>query len=290
MNYFLFSGRILKSLKYEVILASIYCVVLTIYSVNWYVINPFEFVLYTRYFIFPGILLWSVFSCRYHLKMFNNFPLKWLKFNDLYERPERISYRVISNSTLLFALTILINGLLTSTIIQLIYDSNFILFLHILKTYIVYYLITFLLAWILGVYIAYLICFFGKVKQIIYTTTTLILFILITYIDYSKNLNLLVNWRDQFIHPILNFGDLANVTLQKVVLFITITFLFLLIKKFGNYIATVFSFTVVFLYIIAISFLSPNNIEQTLHINDTKLYEKLAEQNNPKRHLDENVE
>lgn len=279
MNYLLLSVRLLNSLKVGLILVSFYSVLLTIYSVNWFSLNPFEFILYTRYFIIPGIILWSIFSCRYYLKMFKNVPLNWLNINSLDEKPERINFRFIFTSTALFSVVILINGLVISVILQLVYVSNLIMFVHIFKAYLAYYFSPFLLAWILGIYIAYLVTSYSKIKQITFIITTLILFTTTFYIDYSKNLNLFANWTDQYIHPILNFGDLTDMMFQKLLIFVTITLLFLLVIKFGNYFTIIFSLALVILCIVNIPYISQNNLEQILRMNDYKLYEKLTERN-----------
>lgn len=290
MNYFLLSVRLLKSLKFELILVSLYCVILTVYSVNWFALNPFEFILYTRYFVFPGILLWSILSSRYHLKMFNNFPLKWLELNNLYQNPKRINYKIVSTSITLFIVVNLINGLVISALLQLIYASNLSMSLHIFKTYLAYYFLIFLFAWILGIYIGYLISSHSKTKQITYIITALILLTLTAYIDYSKNLNQFVNWGDQFIHPILNLGDLTGVYFLRLIFFITITLLFLFVIIFRDNFVIVLSIVSVILYLTITSFIPPNTIDQTLQMNDTKLYETLAELDDFKRQLDEDWE
>lgn len=113
---------------------------------------------------------------------------------------------------------------------------------------------------------------------------------LTAYIDYSKNLNQLVNWRDQFIHPILNFGDLTVVNFPKLIFFITITLLFLLVIKFRGNFVIIFSITAVVLYLTNTSFIPSNTIDQKLRMNDAKLYERLKERDDFNRQLSEDWE
>jgi len=274
MKYLSFGIRTLRDFKLDLLIVLFYSIILTVYSVNWNVINPFEFLLYTRYFILPGFIIWCIFSSRYHHKMFGSLPLYWLKINNIANKPEKIIYKIVSLPLLIVFLFFSVNGILISSIITVVFSSNFSLFLYLLKHYMVYYCLTFMLAWILGIYIADLIKNSGIGKQIIYATTTITLLLLVIYIDYKNVYNMFINWKDQYIHPILNFGKLTNSFLLKAILIVAFTILFILYRKLKNNIAIITSFVFIIIVLMLIPVLDKNELEFSFKSNDSMLQKK----------------
>lgn len=278
--------RMIYSLKIELVLVIAFTCIQVFYCINPYVINPVEFILYTKYLMVIGFIVWSYASFQLHNLILNSFPLKWLKLNEIIHNPTRIMVNqlfVVFISFLIFQL--LIAGIIASTII-IIFESGFTLFKFIIKLYFIYFILPLVWSWFIGLMLSVIYTYYSFKKFILVFSVFFIWLIVIFYFDYSlTRFNLFIENYRPYIDPVFNLQFINENLFMKLLLIFVSILVFVLFIKFKNLIGGFILSSVIIIF--AMIFLTSNIqdrylIDKTLLFNNNKLYEQVKNNKNVK--------
>ncbi|AXI01414.1 hypothetical protein DV702_16010 [Sporosarcina sp. PTS2304] len=273
-------SRIVLSLKIDLVLISLFSCILIIYCSNPYVINPTEFILYTKYFIPVGFFVWLLASFRFHLLITKSTPLKWLAINELIQKPIRIVIKQISVAFICFlTLQILIAGIIASVIV-INFSSGFDLFKLIFVLYLIYFALPFIWSWFTGLFIGIIYTYYSHKKAILFFGISLLWIVWVLSLEYELiSFSIFIENRWPYIDPLYNLTTLKNNVIVKLIYLtcsIGVCFVFIKIRRSS------IGFTLSAILIIFVSFTSYNVQSKSWHYenllaNDYKLYQQIKD-------------
>lgn len=265
----------LKKELYIIVFISLFTI---FYCVNPYVINPFEFTLYTNLIIPIGFIIWLFISLRIHLAVVSSIPLEWLKLNKVSNSPKKILFYQIILILILFIVLQLLICLIISSIIVIIFSSNIILFKSIFNLYTIYYSLPFLWAWLIGGTIGTLYLLHPYKQPNLYTIIVSLWILTVYMLEiWISPVNIIIDNDLFYIDPIINFAFLVKNTIFKCMLIIVlITVYGLFIKLKNQSIKVILSFMVIFFTTTTIySSDHQTSLESELMKNDYSLFNNL---------------
>ncbi|WP_461200508.1 hypothetical protein [Anoxybacillus sp. TBDG-1] len=216
MKWFSILFRMIANMKLDVALISIYLGILVFYCINPYTINPAEFILYKKYLLPIGVVVWLLASFRLHLLIMTSTPVDWILMNHIIQKPKKI---IVNQITILFAcfliLQILIAGVVASTIV-VNYSAGWDLFKFLFRLYWLCFILPFISVWLIGLLISTIDAYYSHKKAMLLLGVFLLWIMTLFSLEYSP-FQVFIENRFSYIDPLFSLTFLKeNVWIQLV--------------------------------------------------------------------------
>lgn len=270
--------------RFALLLIMLFSLILLIYCCNPFVINPAEFILYTRYFVPIGILTWFIFGLNVHLLIINSLPIEWLSINKLIFRPERKLLKFLGLIFILFILFQIFMAFIISIISLFTFNSGLGLFKLNFKLYMIYFALPFTYSWIASLCLIIIYKYYSLKRSLMFLSIFVLWIATTLYLEHNQIYpNVFINNNFPFIDPIFSLTFIKENVVAKIIYLIsllTIFFIIVLVRRelFGYLI----SITYLVLLTIAINNYSEDvskKVNDVTFNNDFKLYETVKNKN-----------
>ncbi|MBB5356346.1 hypothetical protein HNR43_002330 [Anoxybacillus mongoliensis] len=268
--------RMIANMKLDVALISIYLGILVFYCINPYTINPAEFILYKKYLLPIGVVVWLLASFRLHFLIMTSTPVDWILMNNIIQKPKKIiANQITILFTCFFILQILIAGVVASAIV-VNYSAGWDLFKFLFRLYWICFVLPFIWAWIIGLFISMIDAYYSHKKSMLLLSVFLLWIMTLFSLEYSP-FQVFIENRFPYIDPLFSLTFLKeNVWIQLVyvVCSIMICIVFMKMKR------TAFGLAISVMLIISVTFTiyhtqTKFQLDDILLANDYKLYQHI---------------
>ncbi|WP_078557276.1 hypothetical protein [Bacillus alkalicellulosilyticus] len=266
------------NIKLEIILIFFFFLTLIFLCSNPFVINPMEFILYTKYFIPIGLPIVLLVSYQIHAKFIKSIPYELLKINQILKSQIEVLVKIQCLHLIFF---LIMQGLVSITIamvITLIFDSGLNFFVYLIKIYFVYYAIPFTFAWLLGSSISIIKHIYSVKKTIIFLLILIPWIPLILLLEYKSKIGIFIHNRNPYIDLYtMSFLDKQLTINLLYIICLLVVLLFILIKTKVPFLQYTFIVVIIFTLLSSTVWLKNkhNLVEDLFFVNDTVLYEQL---------------